>query len=172
MSYDSIPTWVEEDISPHRLSPTAPGSSQSANEDNVEYHPAGSNRDRLLANPGDLVDRTPSPHLEPKRQEYPSKPEVKVQKPVNHSNLSDRLRELWGNSWVVETFSCCIALIFLAATVITLAIHQNKPQPKWPRLISINALIAIFSALMKAALVLPLSEGNFAILCRWWPNAK
>lgn len=64
--------------------------------------------------------------------------------------------------WVWELLSLLLAAIAFAAIVITLAIYQGRPLPQWPHQISINTLIAIFTAVLKAALLVPVGEGKFA----------
>ena len=57
------------------------------------------------------------------------------------------------------TISCLLSCVALAAIVLTLALHAGRSMPQWPNLISINSLVAIFTAIMKAALLLPVTEG-------------
>ncbi|KAF2671138.1 hypothetical protein BT63DRAFT_423379 [Microthyrium microscopicum] len=70
-----------------------------------------------------------------------------------------RMQRLWRNTWFPEALSCLLAGISLAAIIITLKLHEGKPLPQWPFSISINALIAVFTAMLKAGVALPLSEG-------------
>lgn len=66
---------------------------------------------------------------------------------------------LWNQPWIIETISCLLSCVAFAAIVLTLALHAGQPMPQWPNLISINSLVAIFTAIMKAALLLPVTEG-------------
>lgn len=70
-----------------------------------------------------------------------------------------KVRHAWNYGWTAEIFSCALAMVSLAAIIITLCLHDGKPLPKWPLGITINALIAILTVLMKAGLSIPLSEG-------------
>jgi len=65
--------------------------------------------------------------------------------------------------WVWEILSCVLATICLVVIVAILAVHQDRPLPQWPNYISINSLIAIMTAIMKASLMLPVAEGT--LLC-------
>ena len=69
--------------------------------------------------------------------------------------------EVLNYVWVVEITSLVVASAALAAIIILLAVHQDRPLPQWPRLISINSLIAIFTAILKAAIILPVAEGMY-----------
>ena len=71
------------------------------------------------------------------------------------------LDSLGNRTWVIEIGSCLVSSIALAAVVTTLAMHQDKPLPQWPSLITINSLVAVFTAIMKAGLLMPVSEGIF-----------
>jgi len=75
--------------------------------------------------------------------------------PIAHS-----LSNIWHYTWLLEVLSCVLASIFFAAIVITLAIHKDQPLPKWPKAISINSLVAIFNAMLKACLLTPVAEGK------------
>jgi hypothetical protein len=67
--------------------------------------------------------------------------------------------QIYFNLWVLEVLSCLIASIALAAIIITLVVHQGRPLPQWPHLISINSLLAVFTVILKASLSLPVAEG-------------
>jgi hypothetical protein len=56
-------------------------------------------------------------------------------------------------SWTWDAIALVIATIALAATILTLSTHQDRPLPAWPWLISVNAFIAIFMAILKTALL-------------------
>jgi len=83
-----------------------------------------------------------------------------------HPRASDRmlpkpLMKIWKYAWIMEILSFVLAIIALAAIYITLAVHNERPMPQWPKLISINALISIFTAILKASLMMPVAEGMF-----------
>ena len=71
--------------------------------------------------------------------------------------------EVLNHAWLIEILSLVLASLAFAAIVITLSIHQNRPIPQWPHLISINSLVAIFTTIMKAALIFPVAEGMMKI---------
>ena len=101
--------------------------------------------------PGELPDYRQASHQ--------AAPTSNPKAPLKRDRSSPLLR-LWEYAWLIEIVSLLLAIIALAAIVITLSLHQNKPLPQWPSLISINALIAIFTAILKAALMLPVAEGT------------
>lgn len=78
--------------------------------------------------------------------------------PKNVSAWSLCLRFL-HYGWIADAFGCAIAAFSLMAICIILQVHANKPLPEWPYSITINALIAIFTVILKAGVALPLSEG-------------
>lgn len=73
-----------------------------------------------------------------------------------------RSTSMWHDSWVPELVSISLALLSLLAIIILLVIHKDKPLPKWPKMITINSLLAVFSTLLKMGLALPLSEGEYS----------
>lgn len=71
-------------------------------------------------------------------------------------------RRLWRftkGCWV-ELVACVLALASLLAIMATTYAHQDLPFPKWSYGLSINTLVAIYIAVMKAALVLVASQGE------------
>lgn len=82
-----------------------------------------------------------------------------VRQPLSRRVVPGPLNRIWSYAWVIEISSFFLAVLALAAIFITLAIHSDRPMPQWPKLISINSLIAIFTAVLKAALMMPVAEG-------------
>ena len=70
------------------------------------------------------------------------------------------LISLLDRPWLLEVTSLLVACVALTAIIVTLAVHQGRPLPQWPQLISINSLIAIFTAILKASLIMPVAEGE------------
>jgi len=66
-----------------------------------------------------------------------------------------------GEGWTAETCSFVFAVLSLLGLVVTLFVHQNKPLPQWPQLITINSIVSLFSLLMRAGVGLVLAEGAF-----------
>ncbi|KAH0439956.1 hypothetical protein CcaCcLH18_02673 [Colletotrichum camelliae] len=73
---------------------------------------------------------------------------------------SDKSPESVWTVWWMEIFSSFLALGCIIAMVVILSIYQGQPLPRWPKLISINSLIAVFTAIFKASLILPVAEGQ------------
>lgn len=74
--------------------------------------------------------------------------------------------------WLWETLSITIAALALAAIVITLVLHRDRPLPKWPSAITINALIAVFTAVFKACLMMPIAEGIGQLKWLWYQKSR
>jgi len=70
------------------------------------------------------------------------------------------LKRMWYYGWVAEISSCFLAVESLLAMTMMLYMHENKPLPRWPLSITVNALVSIFVALIKAGISLPLTEGT------------
>lgn len=63
--------------------------------------------------------------------------------------------------WKWELVSLIISIASFVAIVIVLRVYENKSVSKWKLPISVNAIIAILSALFKGALALPIAEGVY-----------
>jgi hypothetical protein len=61
--------------------------------------------------------------------------------------------------WLWELFACFVTLCALIGIVVVLARFNNNPLPNWPYHIGINSLISVFTTLLKAAMLLVLTEG-------------
>lgn len=51
-------------------------------------------------------------------------------------------------------------MLSLVGLVATLATHQTRPLPHWPQLININAVVSLFSLIMRTGTSVVLAEGN------------
>lgn len=74
--------------------------------------------------------------------------------------------------WFWETLSIVVAIVALAAMVITLVLHRDRPLPNWPFAITINALVAVFSAILKACLVMPIAECISQLKWLWFQKPR
>ncbi|KAH6712655.1 hypothetical protein BKA61DRAFT_737007 [Leptodontidium sp. MPI-SDFR-AT-0119] len=86
-------------------------------------------------------------------------------------DFSPRILLLMADLWIWEILSCVLATICLVVIVAILDVHQDRPLPQWPNYISINSLIAIMTAIMKASLMLPVAEGICQLKWLWFSNS-
>ena len=61
--------------------------------------------------------------------------------------------------WWMETLACGVILLSLLAISLAVGLHANKPLPQWPFGLSVNAVVAIFTTILRAAMFVVLSEG-------------
>jgi hypothetical protein len=73
------------------------------------------------------------------------------------------LAALYRRGWTAEICSCLFALISLLGLVTTLLVHQDRPLPKWPSLITINALVSIFTSVFRSGIAMALAEGDYQL---------
>jgi hypothetical protein len=62
--------------------------------------------------------------------------------------------------WWGEILCALLSILLLLAIVILLKLHQDQPTSRWTIRISLNAVIAILSAGLRASLLLPITEGR------------
>lgn len=65
----------------------------------------------------------------------------------------------WMDSWIAEVLSCGVAVLSLIGLTVTLRVFQGKPLADYPLKISLNTIVAVFSAIVKASLLMPVGEG-------------
>jgi hypothetical protein len=70
---------------------------------------------------------------------------------------------LYRRGWTAEICSCFFALISLLALVTTLLVHQDRPLPKWPSLITVNALVSIFTSVFRSGIAMALTQGDIPL---------
>ncbi|MCJ1314632.1 hypothetical protein MMC25_008314 [Agyrium rufum] len=79
---------------------------------------------------------------------------------------------LCNQHWTLEVLSLIIAGMALAAIFITLTMRQNLPIPRWPSLISINALVSVFTLIFKATLLFPVAECIGQVKWHWFEKPR
>lgn len=79
-----------------------------------------------------------------------------------------RLMSMWMYGWTAEVVGCLLSFLSLIAIIIILVLHSGLPLPAWPLGITINALIAVFGVLLKAGMLVPLSEGISHLKWQWF----
>ncbi|KAJ9603954.1 hypothetical protein H2200_011476 [Cladophialophora chaetospira] len=89
----------------------------------------------------------------------------------SHHARTPNTFNIWQYTWIVEVVSLFVAILAFAATVTTVAIYQNHPLPRWPSHISTNALVAIFTTILKAALMMPVAEG-YQLKWNWFHKPR
>jgi hypothetical protein len=84
--------------------------------------------------------------------------------PRRRSLSYSAIAALYRRGWTAEICSCLFALISLLALVTTLLVHQDRPLPKWPSLITINALVSIFTSVFRSGIAMALAEGDIPFM--------
>lgn len=74
--------------------------------------------------------------------------------------------------WLCEILSITAAALALATIVIILVLHRDHPLPKWLSAITINALIAVFTAIFKACLMMPVAECIGQLKWLWYQKSR
>lgn len=65
----------------------------------------------------------------------------------------DRFLQWAGDLWLFEALASIISLISLAGIVITLVLHADRPLPRWPFSITINALVSTLATISRSSLL-------------------
>ncbi|KAL7626788.1 hypothetical protein AAE478_003562 [Parahypoxylon ruwenzoriense] len=76
------------------------------------------------------------------------------------------------NIWWLEAAACLLILAMLGALVGTIYPYQDKPLPQWPYMLSINTIVAFYSEVMKAAMVLILGECLSQLKWSWFRKPR
>lgn len=74
-----------------------------------------------------------------------------------------KLHAQWHNGWLPEALSCCLSVAALVCLTTTLRYFEGYALNDIPLKISINALVAVFAAVIKSSLLLPVAEGMIVL---------
>lgn len=91
-------------------------------------------------------------YLDVEHQAHGSKPTLAIEEDQRASGSLKPKRKHgteWWVEWRLEVLSGMLSILSLVGTVVTLKSNQGKPLPQWPFDISINALISIYSVVLK-----------------------
>lgn len=91
--------------------------------------------------------------------------------PYRPPNDQERIRwSLWDRSW--ELAACVVAILTLIGMIAVLRIYDGKTQPNWPAGINLNAIIALLTTLMKAAMATYIAEALSQLKYSWFKDTR
>lgn len=70
--------------------------------------------------------------------------------------------------WIFELGALAISYMAMLALVIALKVCENKPIPRWPGHITLNAFISVTSTIMKAAIAVPVTASISQMKWIWF----
>lgn len=91
---------------------------------------------------------------------------------AHKSNFQTDEKFIWNNpsrsweslgNWWLEILCLIVMTAALIAITFTLSMHQNRPLPEWPYSVSVNTLVAVYVVVLKAAMLLIITEGMSAL---------
>ena len=74
--------------------------------------------------------------------------------------------------WWLEVLSCVLFIAVLVAIFVTIFPFKNKPLPQWKYGLSINALVAVYTTILKATVVLVVGEGLSQLKWAWFHQKR
>ncbi|KAI1413437.1 hypothetical protein F5Y13DRAFT_198748 [Hypoxylon sp. FL1857] len=77
-----------------------------------------------------------------------------------------------GGWWLFEIIAWVVSAIALAVIIIIIAVTDEKPLPQWPMNITLNSFVSFMSTLMKAALIIPVTESISQLKWVWFKKAE
>ncbi|CAI7572678.1 unnamed protein product [Penicillium glandicola] len=78
----------------------------------------------------------------------------------------------WGASWTLELLSSLTSIVFLAAILVVLYMYNGKPMPDWSYGITLNSLVSVLSTVMKATMVLIVTESLSQLKWSWFSKGN
>ncbi|KAI0832181.1 hypothetical protein F5Y06DRAFT_307492 [Hypoxylon sp. FL0890] len=77
-----------------------------------------------------------------------------------------------GGWWLFEIIAWVVSAVALAVIIIIIAVTDEKPLPQWPMNITLNSFVSFMSTLMKAALIIPVTESISQLKWVWFKKAE
>ncbi|KAF8856529.1 hypothetical protein BDZ45DRAFT_594092 [Acephala macrosclerotiorum] len=74
--------------------------------------------------------------------------------------------------WLLEFLGCLFSLLCAVAIIIVLKVYDGKPLPKLPQGITLNTILALFTTLAKAGLMIPISEALSQLKWVWFKEER
>ncbi|KAI1144214.1 hypothetical protein F5Y05DRAFT_21474 [Hypoxylon sp. FL0543] len=74
--------------------------------------------------------------------------------------------------WWLEAISCLLVIVMVAALVGTVQPYQGQPLPQWPYSLSINTIVAFYSEVMRAAMILVLGQCLSQLKWSWFTRPR
>ncbi|KAH8601049.1 hypothetical protein B0O99DRAFT_681901 [Bisporella sp. PMI_857] len=72
------------------------------------------------------------------------------------------------DGWFIELLSCFVSMGASIALIFTLLHFDHQPLPKWPLSVTLNSLLALFTTVAKAGLLLPIAEAMGQLKWIWF----
>jgi len=76
------------------------------------------------------------------------------------------------HNWWAEAVYCILVVASLLAIVATVYPYDGHPMPQWPYRLSINTLIAIFTTILKATMLIITAEGLSQLKWVWFSRPR
>ncbi|KAL2289241.1 hypothetical protein FJTKL_02260 [Diaporthe vaccinii] len=116
---------------------------------------------------------TPTRFFYDSLEQLPSSADQRPREAGNVQGLGKRNISSWlFTNWTMDILSCTIACLCLAAIFGILYTHQGLPLPQLPLNITINALIAVFTAIFKVTLMVPVAGGISQFKWLWFDQPR
>lgn len=125
--------------------------------------------------PGTPQPEVPQPE-EPQSAAVHSKTNTLIysssRRPPNFAKIFRAWQNLANTYWIYELSSSLISLLALAGLFAVLGSFDGHARPKWPAYISINTMVAITTAVLKASMMLSITEGISELKWQWFTKRQ
>lgn len=126
------------------------------------------------------VAETPQPEVpqpeEPQPETVHSKTDTSTDssssRPPNSAKIFPAWQNLANTYWIYELSSSLISVLALAGLFAVLGSFNGHARPKWPAYVSINTMVAITTAILKASMMLSITEGISELKWQWFTKPR
>ncbi|KAF2126905.1 hypothetical protein P153DRAFT_398990 [Dothidotthia symphoricarpi CBS 119687] len=122
-------------------------------DDNDNDQPSAVAEGYSLLKPSSTLPSHPNPSLASFQSDTTTQKHASVP-----SRMWRKWERYWRDGWHTEYWSCSLAIVSLVLMSWILKSYEHERLPEWPLHITINSIIALLTAFLKAGLALPLSE--------------
>lgn len=121
------------------------------------------------------VAETPQPE-EPRSEIVHSKTDTSIdsssRRPPNSAKIFTAWQNLANKYWIYELSSSLISVLALAGLFAMLGSFNGHARPNWPAYASMNTIVAITTAILKASMMLSITEGISELKWQWFTKSQ
>lgn len=128
---------------------------------------------KVADTPQPEVRQLEEPQVEPQAETARSKTDSSIDSwPPNSAKICLAWQNLANKYWIYELSSSVISVLALAGLITTLGSFNGQICPKWQTYVPIHTMVAITTAILRASMMLSITEGISELKWQWFTKPQ